>query len=41
MTHFFRFDHHLRNDPLPEILRVPLEQMVLRIKVVILMVFIC
>ena len=29
----FRFDHHLRNDPLPEILRVPLEQMVLRIKV--------
>ena len=38
---FCRFDHHLRNDPLPEILRVPLEQMVLRIKVLLLLLFIC
>ncbi len=29
----FRFDVHLRGDPVPEILRVPLETMVLRIKV--------
>jgi ATP-dependent RNA helicase DHX57 len=29
----FRFEKHLRRDPVPEILRVPLEQMVLRIKV--------
>ena len=36
MILFCRFDHHLRNDPLPEILRVPLEQMVLRIKVLLL-----
>ncbi len=31
-THF-RFDCHLRQDPVPEILRVPLEQMLLRIKI--------
>ncbi|XP_059087523.1 putative ATP-dependent RNA helicase DHX57 [Tigriopus californicus] len=31
-THF-RFAHHLRQDPVPEIQRVPLEQMVLRIKI--------
>ena len=37
MILFCRFDHHLRNDPLPEILRVPLEQMVLRIKVRLLL----
>ena len=37
MILFCRFDHHLRNDPLPEILRVPLEQMVLRIKVLLLL----
>ena len=29
----FRYDHHFRKDPLPEILRVPLEQAILRIKV--------
>lgn len=29
----FRFDHHLRQDPVPEIKRVPLEQMILRIKI--------
>lgn len=28
----FRFDHHLRHDPVPEILRAPLEGAVLRIK---------
>ena len=29
----FRYDHHLRKDPLPEIQRVPLEQAILRIKI--------
>ena len=29
----FRYDKHIRNDPTPEIQRVPLEQMVLRIKI--------
>ena len=31
-THF-RFDHHFRSYPIPEIQRVPLEQMLLRIKI--------
>ena len=31
-THF-RFDHHFRAYPIPEIQRVPLEQMLLRIKI--------
>ena len=31
-THF-RFDHHFRPFPIPEIQRVPLEQMLLRIKI--------
>ena len=31
-THF-RFDHHFRSYPVPEIQRVPLEQMLLRIKI--------
>ncbi len=29
----FRFDRHFRKDPIPEIQRVPLEQMLLRIKI--------
>ncbi len=29
----FRYDRHFRKDPIPEIQRVPLEQMVLRIKI--------
>lgn len=29
----FRYEHHLRKDPVPEIHRVPLEQMILRIKI--------
>ena len=29
----FRFDHHLSSDPLPEIKRIPLEQLLLRIKI--------
>lgn len=29
----FRYDHHFRSDPLPEIQRVPLEQIILRIKI--------
>jgi ATP-dependent RNA helicase DHX57 len=29
----FRYDKHFRNDPTPEIQRVPLEQMILRIKI--------
>jgi ATP-dependent RNA helicase DHX57 len=28
----FRFEHHMRKDPVPEVLRVPLEAMILRIK---------
>ena len=31
--YLYRFDHHFRKDPLPEILRVPLEQAILRVKV--------
>ena len=29
----FRYDHHMRKDPVPEIQRVPLEKMILRIKI--------